>query len=94
MEVLLFHLQNGSSQSSVLLHDLFLEARSSSPFLVQLNEKSRRVLFSVCFAAHLLTWLSERCLDEQKRSFCLECRTEQHLFFEKRLINNNSYTHI
>ena len=72
LEVLLFHLQNGSSQRSVLHYDLFLEARSSAPFLIQLNEKSRRVLFSICFAAYLLTWQSERCLDEQKRSFSLE----------------------
>ena len=72
MEVLLLHLQNGLSQSNLLHYDLFSEAQSSTPCLVQLNEKSRRVLFSACFATDLLTWLSERCLDEQKRSFCLE----------------------
>ena len=71
-EVLLFHLQNGSNQSSVLHYHLFLEAQSYAPFLVELNEKSRRVLFSVNFTALLLVWLSERCLDEQKRNFCLE----------------------
>ena len=31
--VVIFHFQNGLSQSSVLHYDLFLEARSSAPFL-------------------------------------------------------------
>ena len=40
------------SQGGVLHYDLFLEARNSAPFVIQLNEKLRRV--SVCFADALL----------------------------------------